>query len=388
MKHVLILGGGFAGVEAAIALQKSRKFRVTLVSDRDFLYLYPVSIWIPVRLASFEQVRIPLSDIQKRYPFAWIKDEVTAIDPMHRQVSCSGHLLDYDYLIIAFGADKMKPAGVEHTLSVCGKPEMSLEIRERLHQLVKHGQGSISIGFAGNPADKSAMRGGPAFEMAFNIHHYLKKKRVRNAFELTFFAPMGEPGARMGKNAFPMMRMLFDKLNIHTRLGKKIIGFDSEGILFDDGSMHKSDLTLFIPASKGYALLNGSGLPLNTAGFIKIGDDCQVPGFETVYAIGDAAALEGPEWVAKQGHIAEVMGRNVAANIIGAEDETGKVKSYKPALSIICVMDMGNGAAFVYRSGKRSFIIPLPIIGHWMKKGWGVYTRLVKTGKIPRLPGI
>lgn len=36
MKQVLILGGGFAGIQAAIELQKSMKFKVTLVSDRDF----------------------------------------------------------------------------------------------------------------------------------------------------------------------------------------------------------------------------------------------------------------------------------------------------------------------------------------------------------------
>ena len=54
MKQVLILGGGFAGIQTAIELQKSRKFKVTLVSDRDFLYIYPISIWVPVRHAEGE----------------------------------------------------------------------------------------------------------------------------------------------------------------------------------------------------------------------------------------------------------------------------------------------------------------------------------------------
>ncbi len=39
MKSVLILGGGFAGVEAGIFLKKGG-FDVTLVSDRDYLYMY------------------------------------------------------------------------------------------------------------------------------------------------------------------------------------------------------------------------------------------------------------------------------------------------------------------------------------------------------------
>ena len=75
MKKVLILGGGFAGVKAAIQLQKSKKFDVTLVSDRDYLFLYPISIWIPVRTLNFEDAKVPLSKIQKK----WIKRSILTI---------------------------------------------------------------------------------------------------------------------------------------------------------------------------------------------------------------------------------------------------------------------------------------------------------------------
>ena len=57
-------------------------------------------------------------------------------------------------------------------------------------------------------------------------------------------------------------------------------------------------------------------------------------------------------------------------------------------LSIICFMDTGTGAALVYRDAKREFIIPMPVIGHWLKKVWGEYVRWVKTSKIPRIPGL
>ncbi|MEI6677063.1 MAG: FAD-dependent oxidoreductase, partial [Mariniphaga sp.] len=69
MKKVLILGGGFAGVQTAIELQKSKQFEVTLVSDRDYLYIYPISIWVPVHNAEFDDVKVSLADIRKKYPF-------------------------------------------------------------------------------------------------------------------------------------------------------------------------------------------------------------------------------------------------------------------------------------------------------------------------------
>ncbi len=388
MKRILILGGGFAGIQTAIELQKSRKFEVTLVSDRDFLYIYPISIWVPVRHAEFEDVKVPLEKIRKEYPFNLVIDKVTEIHANAHTVVCETQELSYDYLVVAFGADKMKHKGVENTLSICGKPEISLAIRDGLDRLVEKGHGKIAVGFGGNPKDKSAVRGGPGFELMFNIHHLLKKRRIRENFELTFFAPMDEPGARMGKSSLSLLNKMFDQYRIEKRFGKKIKEFEPSAVVFEDDSKLEADLILFIPASSGHSVLQQSDLPLTEAGFIKIDDYCQVNGFQDVFAIGDIAAIEGPEWIAKQGHIAELMGRNTAHNILVTEAASGVKKGYQHELNILCVMDTGNGAAFVFRNDKRAFVIPMPVIGHWMKKGWGIYSKWTKLGKFPRIPGL
>ena len=388
MKKVLILGGGFSGLQTAIALQKKGGFEITLVSDRDYLYLFPISIWIPVHMKEFNDVKVPLAKIQKKYPFKLVLDKVIEIHSAENKVVCENHTLTYDYLVVAFGADKLQQKGINHTLSICGKPEMAVEIRDKVDALVKKGSGKIAIGFGGNPKDKSAVRGGPAFELMFNIHNYLKSKKLRNKFELTFFAPMDEPGARMGKGALVMMDKMFTQFNIRKRFGKKITEFVSDGVIFEDDSKLDSDFTMFIAAGTGPSALKNSDLPLSDAGFVKIDNTGQVQGSRNVFAIGDIAALEGPEWIAKQGHIAELMGRNAAYNILEIEKGSSKRKGYKEHLNILCVMDTGNGAAFVFRNGTKAFMIPMPVVGHWMKKGWGVYSRLSKTGQFPRLPGL
>ena len=388
MKNVLILGGGFAGIQTAIELQKKNKFEVTLISDRDYLYIYPISIWVPVHLAKFEDVKVALADIKKKHPFNVIIDAVKVINTYKNEVVCEHQTVTYDYLVIAMGAEKMQHKGVSNTLSICGKPEISLSIRKRIDELVEKGSGKIAIGFGGNPKDKSAVRGGPAFELMFNIHNFLKKKKLRDKFELTFFAPMDEPGARMGKASLAMLDKLFAKFNIGKRFGKKIKEFVEDGVIFEDDSKLNADLIMFIPAGNGHSVLQNSNLPLNEAGFIKINDNCQVDGTANVFAIGDIAALEGPEWIAKQGHIAELMGRNTAYNITALENGSTSREGYQKHLSILCVMDTGDGAAFVFRNGQRAFMIPMPIVGHWMKKGWGTYSKLTKTGKFPRLPGM
>ncbi|MDO9208132.1 MAG: sulfide:quinone reductase, partial [Sulfuricurvum sp.] len=200
---------------------------------------------------------------------------------------------------------------------------------------------------------------------------------------------MAEPGARMGGKALKLMEMLFKKNRFHSRYGKKIARFEQNEIVFEDGSTLESDLTMFIPAGNGQPLITKSDLPLNNAGFIRINDFCEIAGVEGWYAIGDASALVGPDWKAKQGHIAEVMARNAAHNsAITFGLKSGEKKGYQNHLTILCVMDMGNGAGFVYRDDKKAYLIPMPIVGHWLKIGWGWYYKMSKMGYIPRLPGM
>jgi sulfide:quinone oxidoreductase len=185
-----------------------------------------------------------------------------------------------------------------------------------------------------------------------------------------------------------MMDKMFKMTNIHKQVGVKITAFEEDGIAFEDGSKIDSDLTMFISAGTGHSILMDSGLPLSDAGFVVTNEYNEIEGFESIYAIGDAVSLMGPDWRAKQGHVAEVMAKNVAYNIFQHQQNIDSKQSYSEHLNILCVMDTGNGAAFVYRSNKGGHMIPLPVVGHWMKKGWGWYCRNSKLGKIPRIPGM
>lgn len=393
MKKVLVLGGGFAGVDAASHLRKMN-YDVTLVSNRDYFYIYPTSIWIPTHESEFQDVCVDLKELQRAHGFYLIVDEVTSISKADNSVTLkSGKIInDYDYLIIAMGASKMKAPGIENTLSICGAPQQSLQIRDALDALVKKGSGKIAMGFGGNPKDSSAVRGGPGFELLFNVHNMLKAKGIRDNFELTFFAPMPEPGKRMGPQALKMMDTMFGKLGIKQHFGKKIKQFEKDGIVFEDDTKLESDFTMFIPAGDGHEVIKNSDLPTNDAGFIKTDDySCVLNedgSLSNIYAIGDVASLEGYDWRAKQGHVAEVMAKNTAYNIEQRDNGGSDFKGYHEHLNILCVMDTGNGAAFVYRDEKRAFMLPMPVIGHWLKKGWGFYCRNSKLGKIPRIPGM
>ena len=389
MARVVVLGGGFAGVEAAIYLCK-QNIEVTLVSDRDYFYIYPTSIWIPTGEVTKEDVSVPLDKLAMKHGFKLIVDPVETFDARSKKVTLkSGRILeDYSYVVLALGQDKLVHEGIEHTLSICGKPEEAVALYEKLDALISKGSGKIAMGFGANPQDSSAVRGGPAFEVLFNVHNYLKKKKVRKNFELTFFAPMEKPGQKMGDKALVMMDKMFKMLDIKKQVGVKISAFVEDGIVFEDETKIVSDLTMFISAGTGHSILKNAGLPLSDAGFVQTNEYNEVEGFDGVYAIGDSASLMGPEWRAKQGHVAEVMAKNVAYNINAHMQGIDSKYSYMEHLNILCVLDTGDGAAFVYRSNKSAKMIPMPIVGHWMKKMWGWYCRHSKLGRIPRIPGM
>lgn len=389
MAKVLVLGGGFAGIEASIYLRK-QGLDVTLVSDRDYFYIYPTSIWIPTGKATKKDVSVPLDALAMKHGFELIVDAVVKLEAKEKKVALqSGRVLDdFAYIVIAMGQNKLRHKGMEHTLSICGKPEEATLLYERLDALVQKGSGKIAMGFGGNPKDSSAVRGGPAFEVLFNVDTYLKEKGVRENFELTFFAPMQKPGQKMGEKALVMMDKMFTMSHIDKKVGSAITQFEADGISFEDGTKLASDMTMFISAGTGHSVLADSGLPLSDAGFVVTNVYNEIEGFEGIYAIGDSASLMGPEWRAKQGHVAEVMAKNVAYNIFNAIQNIDSKRSYINHLNILCMMDTGNGAALVYRNDKGGTIIPLPVIGHWLKKGWGWYCRHSKLGHIPRIPGM
>lgn len=377
VRSALVLGGGFAGLGTAIGLRKLG-LDVKLVSERRHLFVYPTSIWVVTGEHRIEQDLIDLMDLGKQHGFELVIGNVGQVNAKRSSAVVDGREYVADILVLALGAARKALPGMEHTVTVWGAPKDTVEVGNRLRALIDQGHGRIAVGFGGNPADPSAMRGGPAFEVMFNIAHRLRKLGLRNDFDLTFFAPMPSPGARMGERAAAMARARLEAAGVRLQVGKKLEGFDAQGVKLEGGDRVDADLVIYVPAGHGHPVLAGAELPLNQAGFVQIDGSCTVRGYGNVYAVGDVAALEGPEWRAKQGHLAEVMA-DVAVRAV-KQRLAGNLptESYIDRLSIVCLMDEGRDAALVMRDSRRARVVPLPLVGHWLKKAWGYYYRFTK----------
>ena len=114
--HVVILGGGFGGINAARQLGNA-PVRVTLIDKRNFHLFQPLLYQVATASLAPSDIAYPIRAILKDYQnITVLLDEVTAIDPEVQHITLAHGELAWDYLIVAagsqgtwFGHDEWEP---------------------------------------------------------------------------------------------------------------------------------------------------------------------------------------------------------------------------------------------------------------------------------------
>ncbi len=355
MAAVTIVGSGFGGLTAIRHLRRQAKdLDITLIAPKAEFVYYPSLIWVPTGLRKGEELRIDLGDFLRRERVHFQQGRVTGLAEGGRVVLTEHGELRNDALILAPGGRGLrKLPGIEHSLAICDGIETAQEIRRRLQAMTG---GDIAFGFAGNPAEPSAVRGGPIFELLFGVDTYLRRQGIRERFTLHFFNPMREPGNRLGAEAVAGLLAAMEERQILTHLGAKLLAFTEQEVR-TEAEVIPAQLILFMPGMTGPDFAADSGLPLSAGGFIVGDSHCQVPGFPGVYVVGDAASYpESPDWLPKQGHSADLQAQAAAHN--AWEFLAGKEPVKKFRNELICIVDSLDGGNLVYRSPSLAKIIP------------------------------
>jgi len=364
--RIAVLGAGFGALSSVRELRRlDDKAEITLVAPRAELHYLPGIIWIPSGLRRREQLVVPLGPFLQRMRVRHVAAEVSGLADGGRKVLTSAGELANDGLVIATGGRFIKKLpGIEHAITPCEGIAAAERIRDRLRAM---DGGTIALGFAGNPNEPSAMRGGPMFEFLFGIDAQLRREGRRARFELVFFSPADQPGNRLGPKAVTHLLAEMARRGIRTHLGHKLVRFDADQVITEGGAF-AADLILFMPGMTGNAWFDATALPRSPGGLIQADAHCRVPGFERTVVVGDSGSFPGPDWMPKQAHMADLQAAAAAANLLG--DLHGRRVDQTFKVELICIVDAIDRGSFVYRTPERNWLLPSSRVFHWAKRAF------------------
>ena len=362
--RITVLGAGFAGLSTIRELRRrDQNAQITLVAPRAELHYLPGIIWIPSGLRKREDLVVPLENFLRRQRVEFLAAEVTGLGDGGRVVRTSAGEIANDGLVIATGGRFIKKLpGIEHAITPCEGIAAAERIRDRLRAM---DEGTIAVGFGGNPNEPTAVRGGPMFEFLFGLDTQLRREGRRERFNLVFFNPSTEPGKRLGTKAVQHLLEEMARRNIRTHLGHKPQRFEADKVVTAGGEF-AADLILFMPGMTGNGWFDATDLPRSPGGLLQADAQCRVPGFERVVVVGDSGSFPGPDWMPKQAHMADLQATAAAQNLLG--DLRGAATSATFEVELICIVDAIDRGSLVWRTPRRTWLLPSMRLLHLAKR--------------------
>ncbi|HET6362444.1 MAG TPA: NAD(P)/FAD-dependent oxidoreductase [Gemmatimonadota bacterium] len=329
--RVLVLGGGFGGLQCARKL--ARKQVDVLLVDRNNYHLFtPLLYQVASSLLNPSEISFPLRHILRRRKNVRVRRaEVAEIDlAARRAVTVGGHAFEYDWLVIATGAEtnfygiesveqasfglKDLPDGMALRNHVLDSFEAALLEPDPLARrswltFLVVGGGPTGVEYAGAlcelfrlvlPADFPDLDVGSSRVI-------LVEALDRLLFE--FPAALGEYTKRA-----------LERRGVEVRLGTRVTGVEGDGaVLLADGGVVSARTLIWAAGVRPIAPATEPPLPRTRQGRIEVDENLRVRGQERVFAIGDAAAmLEDGKPLAMMAPQAMQAGRHVAAQILRA----------------------------------------------------------------------
>ena len=323
--HVVIVGGGFAGLRAARALRRA-PVDVTLLDRRNHHVFQPLLYQVATAGLSAPEIAAPLRSILRRQPnVAVLMAEVVSVDVSRRVVVLSDGEMPYDYLILATGATHSyfgHDAWARHAPGL-KSIEDALEIRRRLF---------VAFERAERETDASARRvwltflvvgGGPTgVELAGTVaeiaRHTLAREfrridpsqaRVVLLEGTDRVLPPYPPG--LSQKA----RQQLEGLGVEVRTSALVTGVDEGGVWL--GAERLAARTVLWAAGVTASPVGRSlGAAMDRAGRVRVEKDLTLPGKPEVFVAGDLALFEQDgRPVPGVAPAAMQMGRHAARNV-------------------------------------------------------------------------
>jgi len=314
--HVVVAGGGVAGLELALALRALAEERVSVelvAPETDFVYR-PLAVVEPFRAG--EVVSFPLAALVRATGAKLRSGQVASVDASKKTVTTlDGDELAYDVLAIALGARPRE--AVPGALTFRG-PQDGPALAALLEEVV---DGRVRrLAFA---VPAGATWPLPLYELALLTETYLADRGTMEA-ELTLVTPEEAPLAIFGRAASEALEELLAARGIDLRVRTTPVRFEDGALQIAPSGTVDADAVVALPRAEGPFL---SGLPSDAAGFVSTDEHGRVLGLDDVYAAGDVTRFP-----VKQGGIATQQADAVAEAIAARAGAPVEPEPFRPVL--------------------------------------------------------
>lgn len=360
--RVIIIGGGFGGVEAARQF-KDKEVEVLLIDRNNFHTFQPLMYQVATGTLAADAISFPLRKMFKAQDnFRFRMAEVLEIDQAHKIVKTSVGDYDYDYLILATGATSnffgnqgiakyaLPMKSIKEALNIRSYVLQNLEEavlhenqheRERYLNFVVVGGGPTGVELSGAIAEIQL--------------HILKKdypELAPHEMKVYLIEGTGKILGALSEQSSQHAERYLKELGVQIMLNTQVTDYNGNTISFSDGQTISTKTVIWGAGVMGQFPEGISPAIIQRGNRIQTDGQCRVENMEAVYAIGDVAAMiteKTPRGLPGVAPAAQQQGAYVAKHIL-ARMNNQRIADFKyfdkGSMATVgrnrAVVDMGN----------------------------------------------
>jgi NADH:ubiquinone reductase (H+-translocating) len=374
--RVVIVGGGFGGLQAAKALADA-PLQVTLVDRRNHHLFQPLLYQVATAALSPADIAQPIRSVLRgQSNVDVVLAEVDAMDVTAKEIVLSENMgrLPYDYLILAagahhayFGHDEWEPNApglktLEDALNIRRRILTSFEEAEREPDPARRKALMTFVVVGGGPTGVE-MAGAIAEIARFSLARDFRHIDTRDAKVILIEAGTQLLGAFPDRLSRHALRDL-ERLGVQVRFGKPVTAIAPDAVTVGD-EIIPANTIVWAAGVQASPLGSSLGVELDRAGRVLVNPDLSVPGHPEIFVIGDLASLKDVQGRPLPGvaQVAMQQGAWATANILRAiEGKPARAFRYR---------DLGNMAT-IGRNSAVAEIRGLRLTGFVAWLAWAV----------------